>query len=67
MVQGIKVALLPEGEALLDAALDVCRFDAAVAASEDRCGECERAFGVPLAFKNSTKFGGELSDEAAQI
>ena len=60
--QGIKAALLPEGEALVDAAFDVCRFDAAVAASEDASGERERAFGVPLAFAYSAEFGSQLGD-----
>ena len=60
--QGIKAALLPEGEALVDAAFDVCRFDAAVAASEDAGGERERAFGVPLAFAYSAEFGCQLGD-----
>ena len=60
--QGIKVALLPEGEALFNAAFDVCRFDAAVAASEDAGGERERAFGVPLAFAYSAEFGSQLGD-----
>ena len=62
MDQGIKAALLPDGEALFDAAFDVCRFDAAVAASEDTSGEREKAFRVPLALAYSAEFGSQLGD-----
>ena len=62
--KGVKASLLPEGELLCNAALDVCSFDASMLVVEDTCDKHERMLRVPLSLKDAAKFGGQLFDDS---